>query len=298
MANNDKSRVRIQLLRDSLENWQKNSSFIPKLAEPFLVTDKHWLFLGDGFSLAAELVCSPELAYQVGSSGGDISGLEEAIIELQKQVAYLETQHPIKVVSFKYQGNNVYEIGTHLNEVTFTCSFNKTPVIIYLNGKDITTLENITITTDATKLNYTITLSNLDISTTTIWRLKAKDEQNSTSEETSQTISFYSGLYYGIYEQGTNLDAEFIRNLTKRLKPDCELEFSVNAGPIDQIAYALPVRYGTPNFKDKATTLGAAFYQAVDSIMFKNASDHEEAYSIWLSTNTGLGQTTIIVSKK
>lgn len=199
---------------------------------------------------------------------------------LQKQVADI-LYTPISISSFR-SVPNVAEIGATVNSAALSWSTNKAPDTLTLDDEEI----------DAALTS--LSLRGLGVTADKSWTLKATDERGATATS-SAGISFLNGVYYGVVESGAVIDSAAVRALARKLQSSKTLTFTVNAGAGQQIAYALPTRYGTPTFKDVDTGFQAGFYLA-DRISFTNASGYTEAYSVWLSTNTGLGNMKVSVS--
>jgi hypothetical protein len=91
------------------------------------------------------------------------------------------------------------------------------------------------------------------------------------------------------------IDSAAILGLNKRLQAGKGLTFTANAGSLQRIAYAMPVRYGTPAFWVGGFEGGFSAVQFNEPFVFENAAGYKEQYAVWLSDNTGLGSTTVEV---
>ena len=100
-------------------------------------------------------------------------------------------------------------------------------------------------------------------------------------------------MYYGVLENGADISSATILSLTRKLQSNKGITFSVNPGATQKIAYAIPTRYGTPNFNVGGFDGGFGLEKTFD---FTNASGYTESYDVWLSENVGLGETTVKVS--
>jgi hypothetical protein len=109
----------------------------------------------------------------------------------------------------------------------------------------------------------------------------------------TKTLSFYNGVYYGVITDGAALDSAAVLTLSKTLTNSRGRNFTVTCGDGQRIVYAIPTRLGTPTFKVGGFEGG--FYKAA-TIDFTNASGYTENYDIWLSSNAGLGATTVEVN--
>lgn len=126
--------------------------------------------------------------------------------------------------------------------------------------------------------------------------ITATDERMRTVQE-SRTVKFVPGVYYGVVADGVAVDSGRILRWFLSLQADRRISFTVNAGEGQRIGFALPHEYGSGSGSPPAFYVGGfegGFYQE-GCLFFKNAHGHEEMYEVWLSSNTGLGETTVIV---
>jgi hypothetical protein len=135
-------------------------------------------------------------------------------------------------------------------------------------------------------------LSNLTLSENKTFSLVVTDERGATDSETT-SITFLNGVYYGVLESGATIDNAAIQALTKKLQASRGITFTVDAGATQQIIYAIPTWYGTPNFNVGGFDGG---FSKVKTFAFTNGSGYTESYDVWLSENVGLGSTTVKVS--
>lgn len=178
--------------------------------------------------------------------------------------------------------NNVgtVEIGTVVKAPTVSWSLNKSPTK--------QTLERAELSTDS----RAEILSNLTLSENKTFSLVVTDERGATDSETT-SITFLNGVYYGVLESGATIDKAAIQALTKKLQASRIVTFTANAGATQQIIYAIPTRYGTPNFNVGGFDGG---FTKATTFNFTNGSGYTERYDVWLSENVGLGSTTVKVS--
>lgn len=210
---------------------------------------------------------------------GDISALQEQIAALSKDVDDLKY---VAIDITKISDNVVIvEMGDEVAEVTVCWTLNKAPASQTLDGEavDVSAREKTVPGPFSAGRSFTLVVT---------------DERGAT-DSASTAISFLNGVYYGVLEDGAVIDSAAVLGLTRKLQGSKSLTFTVNAGVGQKIVYVLPTRYGTPTFKDVDTGFQAGFYLA-DTISFTNASGYTEAYDVWLSTNAGLGNMTVLVS--
>lgn len=227
----------------------------------------------------AEIIALAKLAAGNGStSGGDNTKLQEQVNNLQKDVDDLKYS-PIDITKIT---NNIgtVEKGTIVNEVTINWTLNKAPVSQTLEGEAVDASER------------SITVSGLALSTNIAVSLSVTDERGAT-DSASTSITFLNGVYYGVLESGVSVDSAAILTLTRKLQSSKSITFTADAGAAQQIVYAIPTRYGTPNFNVGGFDGGFAKAKTFD---FTNASGYTESYDVWMSENVGLGSTTVKVS--
>ena len=202
----------------------------------------------------------------------------EKLKQMQDDIADLKYV-PIAITKIT---NNVgtVEIGTVVNAPTVSWSLNKSPTK--------QTLERAELSTDS----RAEILSNLTLSENKTFSLVVTDERGA-SDSATTSIAFLNGVYYGVLESGATIDKAAIQALTKKLQASRGITFTVDAGATQQIIYAIPTWYGTPNFNVGGFDGGFA---KATTFNFTNGSGYIESYDVWLSENVGLGSTTVKVS--
>jgi hypothetical protein len=210
-------------------------------------------------------------ATEVKSNDDRIDSLENAVADL----LYKE----IDITSFTITPS-VAETGATVNDVILKWAVNKDPVTLTVEGDSV-----------AVDLRET-TLTGLELDTAHTFKIHATDEREATDSMT-KTLSFYNGVYYGVITDGAALDSAAVLTLSKTLTNSRGRNFTVTCGDGQRIVYAIPTILGTPTFKVGGFEGG--FYKAA-TIDFTNASGYTENYDIWLSSNTGLGATTVEVN--
>lgn len=212
---------------------------------------------------------------QSGFVNQDITGLQEDINNLLNDVADLKYT-PIDITKI---ANNVstVEIGTVVNEVVVSWTLNKEPASQTLDGETVEVSAR------------SKTLSNLSLGANRTFTLAVTDERDAT-DSASTTVSFVNGVYYGVVESDADIDSAKILTMTRKLQSSKGVTFTVDAGEAQQILYAIPTRYGTPNFNVGGFEGGFSLAKTFD---FTNGSGYTESYDVWLSENTGLGSTTV-----
>lgn len=218
-------------------------------------------------------------------SGGGTGGITEAqaeaiaqnvfnesIIPFDERLSNLEYE-PINILSFS-SNIVVAELGNVIENITLSYNLNKLPVELLLNNNPVPI---------STQTN-TIQLTNLSLSQSFTWSLKATDERDATSTK-STTLNFYNGIYYGA-------SASDWQSLNKRLSNNLSTTFTANAGVGEYIWYAFPSRLGTPTFFVGGFEGG---FSLESQVAFTNDYNYTEQYSVYRSDNSNLGNTTVVV---
>ena len=228
-----------------------------------------------------------EYAKESGYTGTDEEfaakmSMESPTMEQFEQIsAEISDLKYVKIDITKFSNNiGTVEIGYVINTVTVSWELNKEAENQILEG------EALEISARSKVLN------GLEISANKSFTLTVTDERGAT-DSASTSISFLNGVYYGVLESGADIDSSKILAMTKRLQGSRGINFTVNAGASQKIAYALPTRYGTPNFNVGGFDGG---FSLAKTFSFTNASGYTESYAVWLSDNVGLGSTTVSVS--
>lgn len=207
-----------------------------------------------------------------GLSANDFTDEYKKMIE---DLAYV----PIAINSFTNNVNTV-EMGSTVTAVTLSWTLNKEPESQKVDGAAV----------DKTARSKALTGQSITANKT--FTLEATDERGKKVTKTT-AITFQNGVYWGVANNATLFDSAFILALAKGLQASKAKTFTVNAGAGKHIYYALPSRYGKPNFNVGGFDGG---FGKVGTIQFTNASGYTEAYDIYKSDNAGLGSTTVKAS--
>lgn len=220
-----------------------------------------------------------ELGYEEWKTGDLITAdklnrIEAAIYEHTQMLDEL-LYKAITINNFSISKSTA-ELGEKLIGLILNWSYNKTP--IYQK------LDNVLIDNELRK--YTI---EKEISSNTSFKLEVSDGKTTVNKTTS--INFYNGRYYGVSNSET-YDSDFILSLNKTLTNSRACNFTVNCGPGQYIFFAIPTRFGTPTFTVGGFSGG---FNKINTISFVNKFGYSESYDIWKSTNSNLGNTTVVV---
>lgn len=226
---------------------------------------------GDSLVLTPE--DKQEIATMVLSSG--------EIAQMQKDVADLKYT-PISITSIS---NNVgtVEKGYPVSQMKVSWQVNKTPVSQTVDGVAVDVSERSKV---------------VDMTGKTSVKVVVTDERG-TKAEKSTGYNAYNAVYYGTMDDGTEINRDAILALGlqgKRVQNSKGVTFTTNPSANQRIAYALPVSYGTPAFRDPSNFPIDMSLATAEPFLFENAHGHEENYNVWLSTEIISESTTVTVS--
>ena len=217
-----------------------------------------------------------------GSGGGGTlpDDVLQRIEDLESQVSDL-LYEAIAITSFTSSVSTA-EMGSTVNSFVLKWVINKTPKTLLLDNQNISV--------SLTEKSFT----NANIKANKTYQLVAIDERDTTSSK-SVSISFLNGCYYGTstVNNADNITNEFILSLTKVLSNTRARTITVNAAAEEYIYYIIPARLGTPVFTVGGFEGGLSLVKTLD---FTNSNGYTEAYTVYKSTNKGLGNTTINIS--
>lgn len=201
----------------------------------------------------------------------------EVIDQMQKDIADLKYV-PIDISTMSGSPMQV-EKGSVVSEVAIHWRLNKEPASQTINGEEVAVSERAKTVTGPFSEDTTFTL-------------EVTDERGATKNR-SVGLSFENGVYYGVLNDGAEVDSAAVLTLNCTLRATKTANFTVSAGATQRIAYAIPTQYGTPTFNVGGFDGGFALAKTMD---FTNASGYTESYDVWLSENVGLGETTVKVT--
>lgn len=275
--------VRYKVKRGSITAGMMPSDPSPGVYEQIIAQ------LGEANALAQELRDEVEEANNIARAATETANAatevaneanelnNEIVSQIQKDIADLKYV-PIDITQIA--GGKTVEMGTVVNDVTVSWTLNKEPASQTLDGVDV----------DVSARSKAFT--GLALTGNKTFNLSVTDERGA-KDSASTAISFLNGVYYGVLEGGAEADSAAILTLTRKLQGSKGITFTANAGATQKIVYAIPTRYGTPNFNVGGFDGGFAKVKTFD---FTNASGYTESYDVWLSENVGLGSTTVNVS--
>ena len=180
-------------------------------------------------------------------------------------------------ISISSNKSTTLEKGTVVSDAVFNWSYNKSIASQSFNG----------ISLDNTVRSYTY---NDSFSTNKTFILKANDGKKDFSR--SIGFNFLNGRYWGVSNSNT-YDSNFVKSLSKELSSSRAKTFTVNCGSGQHIFYCIPSSFGTPTFTVGGFSGG---FNKIETIQYTNPSGYTESYDIWKSSNSNLGNTTVVVS--
>lgn len=187
-----------------------------------------------------------------------------------------------KAISITGFSHNVgtQEMGSTVTAAKLTWAFNKTPTTLTLDGEEIDVEST------------SVELTDLAITTSKTWTLKATDEKGAEATKTA-TVSFLNGVYSGVGSvDADGVDSAFVQTLTKALASSRAKTFSANAGDGQYIYYAYPARFGNATFYVGGFEGG---FDLLTTFDYTNASGYTESYNVYRSANANLGATDVTV---
>lgn len=210
---------------------------------------------------------------------------------LRSILARIEDYHyvPVSIKKFfnkvdsNYTGTTYVEIGRSVTKVDLTWAFSRDPVALSLNGIDLNV--------DVTDYEYVpeAPISPTEYPHTVSWTLRAIDERAHAATAVSKLI-WTNGVYYGVVKDGAAIDRDTILSLTKDLRTDYNVTFTVNPTENQRVVMVMPVKYGTPTFK-----IGAFDYswEEAGRLDFENSNGFVEQYVILQHPEIITGRKTI-----
>ena len=195
---------------------------------------------------------------------------------------------PISITSFS-NNKGTLEKGNKVTEVTLSWNINKTPKSLTLSfGNDSSVL------TPTQSGSTKFTSDNISNTTASTWTLKAADEKKEVSAKTS--IDYKFKVFYGTGTVGADgITDDFIKGLSgQQLSASFYSPVTITAEAGQYIYYVFPSSYGTPMFKVGGFEGG---FDKLCDHSFTNAHGYTYQYTVYRSTNKGLGSTKIEVSK-
>jgi hypothetical protein len=206
----------------------------------------------------------------------------EEIAQIQQDIQSIRDDMNYREISITSISNNIgtVEKGVAVTEMEVTWALNKNPVSQTLGGET---------------LDVNLRKKTVNMEGRTSVTLVVTDERDKTASK-STGYNAYNGVYYGVLEDGAEINRAAILSLNKKIQGSRTVTFTVNPGSTQRIAFAIPTGYGTPTFKDASTGFQADMTLAKGDFTFKNVHEYETTYNVWLSTNIVPGSITVAVT--
>lgn len=115
--------------------------------------------------------------------------------------------------------------------------------------------------------------------------LEVTDERGASDSKTA-AIHFYNAVYSTSHWAGEGLPTDDeLQQMTWKLQPGRGMTIEAEAEAGERVLYAIPSRYGTPEFWANGFQGG---FGLLGTISHANAAGYQEDYSIWVSESDGL----------
>lgn len=175
---------------------------------------------------------------------------------------------------------NQEERGATVEDVTVKWTLSKVPSTLTLNDEPVGA-------TDTQKV-----VEGANLTTDTTYTVKAADARGASAQRNA-TVYFRDKRHWfvGAYDADGVTDG-VINAATGELATSRAKTFAVNAGDGQHIYYAFPHSWGTPTFFVGGFEGGFDLLKTFDHV---NASGATVSYDVYMSTNAGLGDTTVEV---
>lgn len=208
-------------------------------------------------------------------TGEEVSKIQQDIVKLREDMNYVA----IDITSIS---NNIgtVEKGVDVPQMTVTWKLNKTPANQTLGGETVA----------ADVRSKTVSMDGRTSAT-----LSVTDERGAT-DSASTGYNSYNGVYYGVLADGTAISNTAILSLSKKIQSGKGVSFTANLGTGARIAYAIPVGYGNPVFKDAVNGYGVDMVLTAENFSFTNSHGYTTAYNVWLSRNILKDSLAVVVS--
>lgn len=220
-----------------------------------------------------EIVSSNELKTLVNALG-EVQDIDNRFAQTNAKLSSLENQVDPFTATLSIS-KSIAELGSS-QDLTLNWSYNR----------DIKTqkINNDNLDISIRSKSYS------NVSTPTTYTLTATSTLDFTTSK-SVSITFTNGIYYGA-SSSTNYNSDLIKSLTKELSTNKSRTITVNASSSEYIYYCVPVRLGECSFNVNGFDGG---FDNVTTISFTNDFGYTEDYRIYKSTNSNLGNTTVVV---
>lgn len=220
-----------------------------------------------------EIVSSNELKTLVNALG-EVQNIDNRFAQTNAQLSRLENQVNPFTATLSIS-KSIAELGSS-QDLTLNWSYNRDIKAQKINN------DNLDISIRSKSYS--------NVSTSTTYTLTATSTLDLTTSK-SVSITFTNGIYYGA-SSSTNYNSDLIKSLTKELSTNKSRTITVNASSSEYIYYCVPARLGECSFNVNGFEGG---FDKVATVSFTNDFNYTENYFIYKSTNSNLGNTTVVV---
>ena len=207
-----------------------------------------------------------------------VTNVEECLDAIIAKIYYVNPS----ITSFTCNpSRTAYEMGEKVTSVTFTWTYNKDMVSQTLTGCDLAD-ETVRTATYSTEFNSNKTFT-----------LSASDGTNSTSA--NKSFTFQNKVHHGSASIPSTYDSAFILSLNGALKGGKGGTYTTIVGSGEYFYIAMPTSF---NNSDVLTGKIGGFdtdFGKVATIQHTNASGYTTSYNIYKSTNSNLGNISMVI---
>ena len=207
-----------------------------------------------------------------------VTNVEECLDAIIAKIYYVNPS----ITSFTCNpSRTAYEMGEKVTSVTFTWAYNKDMVSQTLTGCDLAD-ETVRTATYSTEFNSNKTFT-----------LSASDGTNNTSA--NKAFTFQNKVHHGSASIPTTYDSAFILSLNGALKGSKGGTYTTTVGAGEYFYIAMPTSF---NNSDVLTGKIGGFdtdFGKVATIQHTNASGYTTSYNIYKSTNSNLGNISMVI---
>lgn len=207
-----------------------------------------------------------------------VTNVEECLDAIIAKIYYVNPS----ITSFTCNpSRTAYEMGEKVTSVTFTWTYNKDMVSQTLTGCDLAD-ETVRTATYSTEFNSNKTFT-----------LSASDGTNSTSA--NKAFTFQNKVHHGSASIPSTYDSAFILSLNGALKGSKGGTYTTTVGAGEYFYIAMPTSF---NNSDVLTGKIGGFdtdFGKVATIQHTNASGYTTSYNIYKSTNSNLGNISMVI---
>ena len=207
-----------------------------------------------------------------------VTNVEECLDAIIAKIYYVNPS----ITSFTCNpSRTAYEMGEKVTSVTFTWTYNKDMVSQTLTGCDLAD-ETVRTATYSTEFNSNKTFT-----------LSASDGTNSTSA--NKAFTFQNKVHHGSASIPSTYDSAFILSLNGALKGSKGGTYTTTVGSGEYFYIAMPTSYNNSDVLTGKINGFDTDFGKVATIQHTNASGYTTSYNIYKSTNSNLGNISMVI---